>query len=428
MPRQKSRHIDDPKRLGARLRALRLEKGLSQRDLSFTGCTAAYVSRIEAGERVPSLQLLREFARILGTSADYLATGEAEASLAPLDEADLMLRLGNTEQAEAAFTLAAQSADSFVRARGQSGLGVLAYETGRIEEAVELLQDARESAGARWPEVANGPEMLVRALALSGRLEEAIATSEQLVKETPETDMVGRERAQVLLANALIDNGSFDRAGEVLASAMADEAPPRDPVRLAQILWSQSRLHSVRGEPDLASTYARRALAVIELTEHVAYAARARLLMAYIENERSEPTQALEILDAGWTDVVQSNDPYLAVVYRIERARALIQLERTDEARDLAIEVLAATEGLGSIDAARAFSTLAGVLAATGEEEHALQAYESAAEQLEKIGSPLAGDVYTNWSELLDRLGRRDEAYTVLRRAVNRQRARRSLD
>lgn len=428
MPRQTSRHIDDPKRLGARLRALRLEKGLSQRDLSFQGCTAAYVSRIESGERVPSLQLLREFARILGTSADYLATGEAEPSLTPLDEADLMLRLGNTEQAEHAFTVAAQSADSFSRARGQSGLGVLAYEGGRIEEAVELLQNARALAGARWLQVANGPEMLVRALALTGRLEEAIATSEQMLAETPEDDVVARGRAQILLANALIDNGSFDRASEVIAAVMAVDPPTADPVRLAQILWSQSRLHSVRGEPDLASTYARRALAVIELTEHVAYAARARLLMAYIENERGEQVQALEILEAGWPDAVQSNDVYLAVIYRIERARALTQLGRTDEARDLAIEVLAATEGLGLIDAARTFSALAGVLAATGEEEHALRAFESAAEHLENVGSPLVGEVYRNWSELLDRLGRRDEAYTVLRRIVDKQKARRPLD
>lgn len=418
MPRLKAQHVDNPARVGERLRAARLAKGLSQRGLSFPGCTAAYISRIEAGDRVPSLQLLREFGRRLGVSAEFLATGEAEAPLAPLEEAELLLRLGEKEQAELAFRTAAASDDASTRARGESGLGAIAYEEGRLEEAVDLLHSARAGAGEAWLEFGSGPETLVRALALTGRLEEAIATAEAMLRETRDDQPVARERAQMLLANALIDNGSFDRAGEVLAAALSADESAADPLRLAQLLWSQSRLHTVRGEHDLAASYARRALGVIELTEHISYIARGRQVMAYIENERSEPERALEILDAGWPDVMRVNDQYLAAIYRIERARALVQLNRLDEAREVAIEALAATEGLGLIDSARAFATLATVFAATGEEEHALRAFESAAEQLEQVGSPLVSDVYTDWSELLDRLGRGDEAYRILRRAV----------
>jgi len=418
MPRQKAQHVDNPAHVGERLRAARLEKGLSQRDLSFSGCTAAYISRIEAGDRVPSLQLLREFGRRLGVSAEFLATGEAEAPLGALEEAELLLRLGEKEKAELAFRTAAESDSDPIRARGESGLGAIAYEEGRLEEAVELLQSARAAAGAGWLEFGSAPETLVRALALTGRLEEAIATAEAMLRETRDDQPIARERAQMLLANSLIDNGSFDSASEVLAAALAAKESAADPLRLAQLLWSQSRLHSVRGEHETAASYARRALGVIELTEHISYIARGRQVMAYIENERGEPGRALEILDAGWPDVMRTNDQYLSAIYRIERARALVQLNRADEAREVAIEVLAATEGLGLVDSARAFATLASVLAETGEEEHALRAFETAAEQLEQVGSPLVSSVYTSWSELLDRLGRRDDAYTVLRRAI----------
>lgn len=424
MPRQQSRHVDDPKRVGRRLRALRVERGLSQKDLSFSGCTAAYVSRIEAGARVPSLQLLREFARILGVSVDYLATGKVEPALSPLDEADLMLRLGDREQAQALFSEATQSADELMRARGRSGLGILAFEDGRLEEAVELLQEARDTAGSAWLTFQSAPEILVRTLSLTGRLDEAIATSEAMLRSTPENDVVARERAKILLANALIDNGNFARASEVLAEAMSDDADAADPLRLAQILWSQSRLHSLRGEHELASSYARRAFGVIELTEHVSYAARARQVLAYIDNERGQPEQALATLEAGWPDVVRSGDPYLAVIYRIERARALVKTGEVAEAREIALDVLGATEGLSSIDSARTLSTLAEILAASGEEDQALQTFELAAEQLEQVGSPLASDVYANWSEVLDRMGRRDEAYGILRRAVDATKAR----
>ena len=75
MPRRKSTHVDDPAAVGRRLREARERAGSSQRQLSFDGCSPAYISRIEAGERIPSLQLLREMGRRLGVSEDYLATG-----------------------------------------------------------------------------------------------------------------------------------------------------------------------------------------------------------------------------------------------------------------------------------------------------------------------------------------------------------------
>jgi transcriptional regulator with XRE-family HTH domain len=68
-------HVDDPSAVGRRLKEARIEAGLSQRQLSFPGCSAAYISRLEAGDRVPSLQLLRKLAQKLNADDAYLATG-----------------------------------------------------------------------------------------------------------------------------------------------------------------------------------------------------------------------------------------------------------------------------------------------------------------------------------------------------------------
>lgn len=76
MPRKPSNHIDDPVALGQRLRQARKSAGLTQRELSFPGCTSAYVARIESGERRPSLQILHEFARRLHVTPEFLATGQ----------------------------------------------------------------------------------------------------------------------------------------------------------------------------------------------------------------------------------------------------------------------------------------------------------------------------------------------------------------
>src|SRR2546421_4834995 len=107
MPRSLTTHIDSPREVGLRLKAARERAGLSQRQLAFPGCTAAYISRIEAGARIPSFQILREFAKRLGLSADYLATGVEEGTDADrvddLFEAEVALRLDNLEQAEGLY-------------------------------------------------------------------------------------------------------------------------------------------------------------------------------------------------------------------------------------------------------------------------------------------------------------------------------------
>lgn len=82
MPRQKSQHVDSPAACGKRVRYARTAAGLSLRDLSFTGCSAAYISRIERGERTPSIQILRELGRRLGgVSENFLATGDTTQPL-----------------------------------------------------------------------------------------------------------------------------------------------------------------------------------------------------------------------------------------------------------------------------------------------------------------------------------------------------------
>src|ERR671928_2018254 len=72
--------------VGMRLKRLRLERGLSQRELSGPGVSYAYISRIEAGARTPSVKALRMLARKLGVSVEYLETGR---DLRDVDEREL---------------------------------------------------------------------------------------------------------------------------------------------------------------------------------------------------------------------------------------------------------------------------------------------------------------------------------------------------
>lgn len=66
----------DPAAVGRRIYEARIAAGLSQRQLSFPGCSAAYISRLEAGDRTPSGHLLEELARRVKTTSHVLLTGE----------------------------------------------------------------------------------------------------------------------------------------------------------------------------------------------------------------------------------------------------------------------------------------------------------------------------------------------------------------
>lgn len=73
-------HVDSTKACGRRIRQLRLERELSQRALAANtlGVSYAYISRIEAGARQPSLQAINRLANVLGVDPHWLATGEPD--------------------------------------------------------------------------------------------------------------------------------------------------------------------------------------------------------------------------------------------------------------------------------------------------------------------------------------------------------------
>src|SRR5947199_1691420 len=90
--------------VGTRLKRLRAERGLSQRDLSSPGVSYAYISRIEAGARTPSVKALRMLAAKLNVSVEYLETGrdirDSDERELRLADAELRVRLdGDTTAA-----------------------------------------------------------------------------------------------------------------------------------------------------------------------------------------------------------------------------------------------------------------------------------------------------------------------------------------
>ncbi|HXV57012.1 MAG TPA: tetratricopeptide repeat protein [Gaiellaceae bacterium] len=429
MPRQKSTHVDDPHAVGLRLRAAREKAGLSQRQLAFPGCSPAYISRIESGDRIPSLQLLRELGRRLGVTEDWLATGTEdgryEASGALL-EAEVALRLEELDLAERLFTTMLEHAGADItRAQAHEGLGQVAHRRGRPREAIERFERALELYGTPESQHADLADSLGRAYAMVGELESAIGVFERCLEQAEQDgDVLRGMQFMVLLGHALIDAGNFGRAEELLGRALAIGKDSQSPSVRAQLYWTQSRLHAERNEPELAARYARRALEVLRLTEDTYRTARAHQLLAHIELDRGHPEAALEVLHEGWPLLERNANPLERAQYRLEEARALARLGREEEAGTLVMQISGIIAGAHPEDAARSYSTLAEIFEDLGDRARALELYELAAELL-RPNNPnrYLVAIFARMAELYEAEGRTDAAYEYMKMAVGMQNA-----
>jgi tetratricopeptide (TPR) repeat protein len=426
MPRLKSTHVDSPAAVGERLKEARERAGLSQRQLSFSGCSPAYISRIESGDRIPSLQLLRELGKRLDVSEDYLATGAVDRGVrgAELAQAEVALRLDELDAAEELFEqILASAVTDAEKAEPHAGLGQLASRRGNPREAIKFLERARGMTDRMMR--AAVAEALGRAYAMVGELESAIGVFQAALDEADaREDDIETMRFAVLLASALIDSGNLGRAEELLGRALALGDKSQDPLVRARLYWSQSRLHAERNDQDTAADYARRALEILLLTEDTYRTARGHQLLAHIELDRGNADEALILLERGWPLLERSGNKLERAQYRLEEARALAMLERSEEAAALAMQVSGLISDAAPEDAARSYTVLGNVYEELGESSRAREVYELAAELLEpRNPNRFLIEVYSKLADLAEAEGRKEEAYDYMKKAVRQQRA-----
>lgn len=421
MPRRPSNHVDDPTAVGQRLRQAREAAGLTQRELSFEGCTAAYVSRIEAGARVPSLQILHEFAKRLGVTPEYLATGRpgGEDVSSELLEAEVALRLGDENRAAQLYEAARADADSpAALARVQLGLGRLALRRDEIAEGIELLEEAIRSSELAPGDASAAANALGRGYVMQSRYDEAFAIFERFLDGARvRGDHFDEVRFSVLLANAYIDHGDYGRAHATLGEVLDLARQTVDPLLRASLYWSQSRALLSQGEPDRAAEYARLALATLRASEQTLEAARVLQLLAFIENDRGNPEAALELVDEGEPIVAAAGEAVTAAMFAIERARALSALGEGEEAAELLLGIVPRLNAAAPKDAARAYAAVADVFRKQGDTARALELYELAVEQA-PIPDRHVVAALTAMAEIHEEQGNGDMALELLKRAL----------
>ncbi|HVS85625.1 MAG TPA: helix-turn-helix domain-containing protein [Gaiellaceae bacterium] len=418
-----------PETIGARLRRLRLEQGLSQRELAAPGVSYAYISRIEADTRQPSVKALRKLAAKLGVSVAYLETGSdldvaAELELR-LSDLELEIRLGSARGAgkklQALLGEALTTGNREAARRTRVALAGLAREAGRHEEMIHLLEAAVEGepfSPVEWAELYG---QLGWAYAASGRPQLAIALFERCLEVVREHDGAGALEARyaAVLSYALSDAGEIERAEDVLRESLAKVGETDDPYLRVRLYWSLARLAHSEGRAGAALASARKAIALLESTEDTINLARAHLLAAAISITKGNEAAATRDLDAAERLLGAAPSFADTAMLRVKRAQVAALRGDGDETVTLAREALDAIGGELPDERGVALAALGEGLALQGSAAESDGAFREAIDLLEAQHQwRAATQACRAWARALRDSGREHEALDVLDRAA----------
>ena len=418
--------------IGQRLRRLRHERGLSQRELSSPGVSYAYISRIEAGARRPSVKALRMLAKKLGVSADYLETGseirdtdERELRIA---DAELELRLadnpGEAEQKlEQLRDDAVAAGDVVAASRANIALGLAAAAAGRNADAIERL----ESGFNLSPVSPSGrPDVfatLGRAYAATSRPDKAVEVFERALDEVEQDapeDLAAQIRFTTYLSYALTDLGDLERAQSVLDSALEQAESMTDAYSRVRLYWSLARLNDLQGRPAAALDYVRRAIALLDVTDDTLHLARAHLLCGSILMTQDRADEAGKHFDVAEQLFGTTPEPIDVANLYTDQAQRAVRLGDGDEAVRRARAALDAAGDDYPHEQGNALWALAEGLALTGDTDGANDAFTQATTLLEAQGHRRDYiEAYRAWGKFLRRVGREEQALEVLERAAD---------
>jgi transcriptional regulator with XRE-family HTH domain len=419
----------DGETVGQRLKRLRLERGLSQRELAAPGVSYAYISRIEAGTRQPSVKALRRLAEKLAVTTEYLEFGrqlaEADERELRLTEAELDLRLGDPASAEHAlrglYEDAVRNADRSNASRARIALALAADDRGEHAAAVAGFKEAfaleRPSPLDRHDVFAT----LGRAYSALGQTDRAVELYRECLDEVarlaPENASL-RTRYRIYLSYALSDAGDLHRAEIVLREALEDDTVEDDPHMRIRLHWSLARLAEMEGRSAAALRHARRAITLLEATEDDLHQGRAHVLAAWIMNSAGDARSALGELDKA-TSLFGRNAPADDVaMLALERSRSAALLGDAGAAEASAREAIRVYGGEYGAIQGSAQCALGAALALRGDLDGASRAYTEGVELLtDHRRWRDASHACRAWGSALRAAGRESEALDVLERA-----------
>lgn len=333
--------------IGARLKRLRLAKGLTQKELASPSYTHSYVSTIEAGRRQPSRTALEHFAGKLGVGVEELVTGRSPDLVARLQlrlqQGRIALSEGRQDEADNTFAAVAKQSRQLkltrLEAKAEEARGLLLERQGDPEEALEHYQRAGEILSAEPPSaLADTVTGKARCFEALGDVRYAIHMLETLLATIGQEgihDPAALVQLHASLLDAYLEAGMYDRAARS-ADELERLAPKiDDPLRLAHMHINVAHIYLVQGNIEDAHRSLERAedhYRQLHLKAEMGYAYLAR---GYIYSREEDLPNARRELEAALAIFEETADEKHVTRTLNELARVERLEGRTDRAVSL---------------------------------------------------------------------------------------------
>ncbi|GCB47552.1 helix-turn-helix transcriptional regulator [Streptomyces sp. NL15-2K] len=428
---------DDPVTIGRRLQQLRVERGLTQKQLAEPAYTPAYISTLEAGRVRPSDDALRHLAERLGVGFEELATGRPARLVTDLrlrlTEAQRTLATGEAEAAAEQYGRLLAEAETLdldgVRAAALLGLGECALETGELAAGRLYFERAEKAFGDVLLPV-RVPALRGRAIShyLSGELRYSVYLLESTLDELNRGGLHDPDALLLLYASVIgpyMDMGAHARAAQAAELALALAPQAGDPALVARMHRSVARTLLAEGRVAEADASLAKAAELYRQLQLRTELANCHWMRGYIhaqngelESAEGELRQALTMLSAKRAALYSSQ-------VAVELADVLHRRGRSEEAAALLHEVLNdLSSERGALHSAAAHRLLGIIAEDARDTEAAEEHYVRALSLLERAGA--AGDLADLCrllGDLLRRTGRVEAALDAYRTGLGHRTA-----
>jgi transcriptional regulator with XRE-family HTH domain len=417
--------------LGQRLRAVRIEQGLSQADLAGDMVSPSYVSLIESDRRSPERDVLEGLARRLGCSAVYLESGIAPEQIneqrLKLQFAKIARTNGSLAEARDQFRELTLTAAGEVRHDAIWGLALTEEALGNLHDALTHLEALLDVARLGEP---GAPGLLAlhnarcRIYREAGDLGRSIEVGDAALRQMHELGLEGTED-EIRLTSTLVY--SYQARGDLFSAQRLASQVIRRAEQLGSresqgnAYWNAAIVAAARGELPVALELATKTLALVSESAPDRHLAGMRVTYAWLLLRCDPPrlAEADSLLVQARTVLAElSASPELASC-TTEMARSALLRGDLEEAIRLADQAIAICPDQASeVAQARVISGLALVLRGQCQAGTALVA--QSAGELAELGTALeAAQAWRELGEALLQVGESAQAIEALQRAAD---------
>lgn len=399
---------------GKRLRALRLQRGLSQSALAAGGLSTGYLSRLESGARPPTSRAIEHLAQRLGVAVSAFGDSPADTE-GPTSHASAFARMlaevvsaaNDTSLAEPLAQALREETDYGVAPRWQA-LWLLAKmrgSEGRHEEQYELLTELVKLSdtfdSAELP--ARAYTGLARCARTLGRTPEALKYAVRAMELSTGLSPATRAAALQALIPVEAEVGELPAARRH-ADQLCELTKTLPGTAYVEALWSAATVRIRQSDFTEAQELLERALDQLDSQADLVLWMRLRLAAASLYLQITPPL--IQQMQARLREVAPVVELVGTDLHRQElfTLRALLAMEegRIDDAWKLS-EIVAGETALLSFRDRTKFEALRGrLLILRGEREAGIQRLQELAQQAQEARSiELAAEIWRSLAETL---------------------------